>query len=282
MIPAAVGFQCPECVKQGARQTRQNRGIYGGERSGNPRQTSLILIAANAVVFVMITLAGWVLPKVGIVQYLGLRPEGVCVPVDTANSYYPGVGQTACLSGGGHWIPGVADGAWWQVVTSMFTHVSIIHIGMNCLTLWFIGPPLEMYLGRVRFLVTYFLSGLVGSLAVYWLSGAQTLSYGASGALFGVMGALFIILWQQRGDFKQLLLWIVLNLVVTFLPAGGGLGAISWQAHLGGLVGGLAIASVWALLPRGDKRVRNQWTLIALLAVVVIIGLAARTFALGS
>jgi membrane associated rhomboid family serine protease len=282
MIPAAVGFQCPECVKQGARQTRQNRGSYGGERSSNPRQTSLILIIANFVVFAVITVAGWIVPRWGIVQYLGLRPEGICVPLDAANTYYPGVGQAACLGGGGHWIPGVADGAWWQVVTSMFTHVSIIHIGMNCLTLWFIGPPLEMYLGRVRFLVTDFLSGLVGSLAVYWLSGNQTLSYGASGALFGVMGALFIVLWQQRGDFKQLLLWIGLNLVVTFLPFGGGAGSISWQAHLGGLVGGLAIASVWAFLPRGDNRVRNQWILIALIAVIVVVGLAARSLVLAN
>ncbi len=278
MIPAAVGFQCPRCVKAGARATRQHQGPFGGQLSTNPRQTSIVLIAINALVWLVITVGGWVLPHLPLAQWLGLMPEGICAPPGEINSYYPGVGHDLCRATGGSWVPGVADGAWWQLVTSMFTHVSIIHIAMNCLTLWFIGPPLEMYLGRARFLVTYFVAGLGGSLGVYWLSSPTSLSYGASGALFGVMGCLLIVFWKQRADFKQLLLWIGLNLIITFAPLGGPGGAsISWQAHVGGLVVGALLGCVWALLPSSARRGRTQWLLVAALALVIVIGLVGRT-----
>jgi membrane associated rhomboid family serine protease len=274
MIQAAVGFQCPECVKQGARATRQNQGPYGGQISTNPRQTSIVLIVINAVVWAVITAMGRLAPKIPLEQYLGLMPQGICAVADRSGMYWQGMNQAACqATANGLWIPGVADGAWWQLVTSIFTHVSIMHIAMNCLTLWFIGPPLESYLGRARFLATYLLAGLFGSLAVYWLSAPYSLSYGGSGSLFGVMGALAIILWRQKGDFRQLLMWIGLNIVITFV--GGG--SISWQAHLGGLVGGAILACIWVFTKPSPHRARDQWILIGVTLAVIALGLAART-----
>jgi len=280
MIPAAVGFQCPACVKTHTRATRQNQGVYGGERSSNPRLTSIVLILTNAVVWGVIQLAGLAKVQYRVVQFLGLLPQGMCMSTDAPGSYYVGVSaRHACQSiSDGSWIPGVADGAWWQVFTSIFTHVEIWHIGMNCLTLWFLGPPLEAALGRVRFLTTYLVAGLFGSLAVFWLSPVDSLSYGGSGSLFGLMGALLIILWKQKGDVRQLLMWLGLNVMITFV--GGA--SISWQAHMGGLVGGAILACVWVFPQPGQNRARTQWILIGALVLIIAAGIVARALVLGN
>ena len=84
-------------------------------------------------------------------------------------------------------MPGPLNGGWWQVLTSAFTHISILHIGMNMLALWFLGPPLEQVLGRVRFLAVYGISALTASAAVMWLSAPDSVAVGASGAIFGML-----------------------------------------------------------------------------------------------
>jgi len=276
MVPAPVGFQCQECVKRHTRATRQNQGVFGGEVSRNPRQTSIILIAINVVVWGAIQMAGFVNLQTKLVEFLGLIPQGICLATDNPAQYYPGVTQSSCqMMSDGTWMAGVATGAWWQVFTSIFTQVTIMHIAMNCLTLWFLGPTLESYLGRVRFLVTYMVAGLFGSLAVCWLSDPASTSYGGSGSLFGLMGALLIIFWRQKQDMKQLLMWLALNVLITFI--GGG---ISWQAHMGGLAGGLLLALVWALVPQSQSRNRTQGLMIAALVVVAGAGIVARSVAL--
>ena len=275
MIPAAVGFQCPECVRAHTRATRQNQGPYGGQLSRNPRVTSIIIIVINALVWGVIRIAGYLNVQDRVVEFLGLLPQGMCMASSTPGSYYPQAHSLAeCLvMPGGSWVPGVADGAWWQVFTSIFTHVAIWHIGVNCLTLWFLGPPLESALGRVRFLTTYLVAGLFGSLSVYWLAPPNSFSYGGSGSLFGLMGALLVILWKQKGDVRQLLMWLGLNVVITFV--GGA--SISWQAHLGGLVGGAIVACIWVFVPPSRSRGRTQWILIGTTLAVIIAGLIIRT-----
>ena len=116
----------------------------------------------------------------------------------------------------------------------MFAHVEPLHIGFNMLALWILGPQLELVLGRVRFLALYLLSGLVGSAAVYWLSPEYTPTLGASGAIFGLMGALLVVARKVRADISQLMVWIGINAALTVLRPSG----ISWQGHLGGFVGG--------------------------------------------
>jgi len=250
MIPAAVGFQCPECVAEGARETRQNQGPYGGERSRNPAWTSIVLMTLNAAVWLLITLTGgasspWV-------YRLGLLPDGICLLGD--GRLVPNSGEAACTAIGGAavWVPGVADGAWWQPVTSAFTHVDLMHIAFNMLALWFLGPQLERVVGRTRFLALYLLSALAGSTAVMWLAADYSLTVGASGAIFGLMGALLVLALKIRGNVQGVLVWLGLNVAYTFIGSG-----ISWQGHLGGLAGGAAIAAIIAYAPR-ENRARAQ------------------------
>ena len=135
------------------------------------------------------------------------------------------------------------DGAWWQLVTSTFLHVDVWHIGFNMLALWFLGPQLELAIGRARFLALYLISGLAGSACVYWLSGEQTSTLGASGAVYGLMAALLVIAFKVGGQVQTILMWIGINVVFTFT------GGFSWQGHLGGFVAGAAIMAVLRLLP---------------------------------
>lgn len=272
MVAAAVGFQCPDCVRQDRRTTRRGRGLFGGQTPTNPRLTTIVLIVINAVVWGVIQLAGhW---QSRLIDFLGLMPTGYCQATNSPGMYFPNAGKMACQAmANGQWLPGAADGAWWQVVTSIFTHVWIVHLGLNCLTLFFLGPPLESLLGRARFLATYGIAGLAGSLAVLLFTPVNTVSYGASGALFGLMGALLVLFWRRRLDIRQLLLWLGLNIVMTFVQPN-----ISWQAHLGGLFGGALVAVILAFVPATKRSL--QWALLAVVAVVIVAGMVLRALVL--
>ena len=278
MISAAVGFQCPECVSAGARQTRQNQGPYGGERSKNPALTTIVLIGINAAVWLLLTVtggqAGWW------VWRLALNPTGSCVVVTDPNQFYPGAGFVDCMaisSPAATWMPGVADGAYWQLLTSAFTHLEIMHLGLNMLALWFLGPQLERVVGRVRFLALYLLSALTGSAAVLWLSSPGSSTLGASGAVFGLLGALLVLAYKVKGNVQSILLWLGINVAYTFF----GPGSISWQGHLGGLIGGAVIAAIIVCAPR-QNRTRIQWTGIAAVAAVTLALIAVRVLQLAS
>jgi membrane associated rhomboid family serine protease len=272
MIPAAVGFQCPECVVEGTRATRQNQGPYGGERSGNPALTSIVLIVINAAVWLLITLTGggsspWL-------YRLGLLPDGVCLLGDGRLVPNAEAGACAVFGNATEFVPGVADGAWWQLLTSAFTHVDLMHIGFNMLALWFLGPQLERVIGRTRFLALYLLSALAGSAAVLWLSADYSLTFGASGAVFGLMGALLVLALKVRGNVQGVLIWLGLNVAYTFLGTG-----ISWQGHLGGLVGGAVIAAILAYAPR-ENRGRVQALGLAGFGVLLCVLIAVRVLQL--
>jgi membrane associated rhomboid family serine protease len=268
MHDAAVGFQCPDCVHEGRRTTRQARTTYGGLRSGSVGLVSKVLIGINAAVWVALMAAGGSGSR--LYEALVIRPNGVCAAGRQAFD----VSHAQCAAGGGTWLPGVSDGAWWQPVTSMFAHTEPLHIGFNMLALWFLGPQLEMVLGRARFLALYLLSGLVGSAAVYLLSPEFTPTLGASGAIFGLMGALLVIAHKQRADVSQLLVWIGINAALTFFAAG-----ISWQGHVGGFVGGVVLAYVLAYAPR-ERRTTYQVAGFAGVAILVVVAFVLRTASL--
>jgi membrane associated rhomboid family serine protease len=253
MRPAAVGFQCPSCVHEGSRQTRSGRTAYGGRRSGNPALTSQVLIAINVVVWLAIVSTGW--KSSPLVYYLALLPRG--------GLFSTGGGQLLQ-------IDGVADGAVWQLVTSMFTHVDVAHIGFNMLALWVLGPQLELALGRARFLAVYFVSGLAGSAMVMWFAAPDQLTLGASGAIFGLMGGLLVVALKVGGDVRGMLTWIGINFVITFLF----IGRISWQGHVGGLVGGLLVAGVLVYAPRQR---RTLWQVAGVVLVAVLVAGATAT-----
>ncbi len=253
MLPAAVGFQCPGCVKEGSRSTRQHLTPYGGRRSGDPRLTSFVLIGLNVAVFVAIQLTGGRGSR--LIDYLALLPASA-------------VGRGA--DGAPVLIQGVADGAVWQLLTSGFTHVQLLHIGFNMLALYFLGPPLESVLGRARFLAVYLASLLGGSAAVMLVSAPNSQTIGASGAVFGLMGALAVVSLKVQGQAQQILLWIGLNLFLTFTLPG-----ISWQGHLGGLLVGAVLGAAIVYAPR-KRRALLQWSAIATVTVLALVLAAVR------
>jgi membrane associated rhomboid family serine protease len=273
MNSAAVGFQCPECVKEGARTTRAGRLRFGGMPTANPQLTTLILIATNALVWLLVRANGG--DNGSLFGKLALLPQGRCA-LPGGRYYLDAHTAAACATNGGHphWIDGVTSGAWWQVLTSTFTHVDVLHIGFNMLALWFLGPIVEMMIGRIRYLAVYFVSAIAGSAAVMLFAGTATQTVGASGAIFGLMGALIVIGHKIGAQIQQIWMWLGLNLVITFTASG-----ISWQGHLGGLIGGALAAAALVYAPR-ERRTPVQAAGLGGILVVSIVLILVRVAAL--
>lgn len=264
MIAAPVGHQCPDCVAQGMAQSRQNLLPFGGRRSADPRRTTMAILGVNLAVWLSIVATGgassWLYPM------LALARRSMC---EIGGSYYA-LDASGCAAQYGTFLPGLDSGAWWQLVTSAFAHVDLIHVGFNMLALWFLGPMLERVLGRARFLAVYFGSVLTASALVVVASEPYALTLGASGAVFGLLGALIVLAIKARGDVRTLLMWLGLNLAITFYSGA----SISWQGHIGGLVGGLAIMLLLVVIdPR--KAERLQWLAISGVGTAALVVSAA-------
>ena len=135
--------------------------------------------------------------------------------------------------------PAVANGDWWRLITATFLHGSLLHLGFNMLALWILGTQVEIYLGSKKFLLLYFVSAIGGSLASFYFSPPATFSIGASGAIFGLMGAFIVIGKKLRADVSQIMILLLINVVLGFTVSG-----IDWRAHLGGLVAGAIFTKV--------------------------------------
>ena len=216
MVFAPVGIRCPEHSgqPQGAAKVAANV-----RRSGLGTTWALVtkaLIAVNVAVFL-----------VNLAQGASLGRNGGEVFTDGAL-----VGRFGPFPDGT--FIGVAEGEWWRLLTSTFLHGSILHLGMNMLMLWWIGGPMEEAIGRARFLALYLVSGLAGSAGALLLSDPHQVSVGASGAIFGILGAALVFERQRNYVLGGSALSIVLlNLVFTFAVPN-----ISIGGHLGGLAGG--------------------------------------------
>ncbi|MEV6954075.1 rhomboid family intramembrane serine protease [Streptomyces sp. NPDC051183] len=258
MISASVGFQCPECVRGGSGtghrpSANAPRTLAGGVVATDPQLMTKILIGINVAVF----LAAAVFPALTIrLELLGRYVEYVGAPLE-----------------------GVSTGEYYRLLTSVFLHVEWWHIIGNMLGLWFIGGPLEAALGRARYLAVYLLSGLGGSALVYLLTQPNAPTLGASGAVFGLLGATVVLARRLRYEMRPLVTVVVLMLVMTFVPLGSGV-SVSWQAHIGGLVTGALLAAGLLRPAAARNRTLVQWgtcVLVFLLAAAVI---AVRTAAL--
>jgi membrane associated rhomboid family serine protease len=255
MVPGSVGFQCPACVTQGFRETRQLERPYGGKRSADPRLTSFVLIGINAAVWVILQIAGM---SDRIVDRLALSPANRCEVVN--GQFWPDKGM--CAQDGLQWGFGLASDPW-QILTSGFTHLAPMHLGFNMLVLYMLGPNLETIFGRARFLAVYLVALLGGSAAVMLFSDPFTQTLGASGAIYGMIGAILLVALKHKGNVRSILIWLGLNVALTFFWPN-----VSWQGHLGGFLGGLAIAAVLMYAPKGNRAV--QWGLVAALAVAFV------------
>lgn len=253
MRPASVGYQCPECVQEGARSVRSPRSPYGGAVVRNPQTTTLALIAVNVAVWLGILASGGGTST--LLQKLALLPA--------SSTYRFPDGHVGV-------VDGVSGGAYWELGTSAFTHVEVWHIGFNMLALWFLGPNVEQLLGRVRFLAVYFVSILTSGAAVMLLSPPHGQTLGASGAIFGLLGALVVVGLKVGANMQQIWFWLVINLVFTFTGSG-----ISWQGHIGGLVGG-ALAAVTVVYAGRARRTAVQTAGLTAIAVLALALVAVR------
>ncbi len=261
MVPAPVGFRCPECVREQNRGAERTRVVTRGQlrsRWGTggvaPRVTpgTKVLVGINVAFFLfeMVLAAGMAFG--GGVSARSLTSMGALVPALVALEH-----------------------EYWRLLTSMFLHANLFHILFNMWALWVVGSFLERVMGTTRFVLLYLVSGLAGSVLVLIAGPELVPTVGASGAIFGVFGATFLWAYLSRGRdmmagqlVRSMGLILVLNLVITFV----GSSYISWQAHVGGLIGGLA---AFAALRLGDRtgfrgRVGND-ALVALGVVVAIL-----------
>lgn len=264
-----MGFQCPSCVAEGAKSTRSGRTAYGGKRSTNPQATTIGLIGLNVAVWIAILVTGGRGSR--LVDLLAIRPHGFC---QIGNGGFD-TGRAVCTAENGAYMPGIADGAYWQLLTSAFTHVEVIHIGFNMVALYLFGPQIEMALGRLRYLALYLVSGLAGSVLVYWAAPEFQSTVGASGAIFGLLGGFLILTLKIGGNVRSILVLLGLNAVITFsIPN------ISWQGHLGGFLGGVAVSAMLVYAPKGPRRSVVQGASIGALVAVLAVAVAVRTVVL--
>ncbi|MBL6835199.1 MAG: rhomboid family intramembrane serine protease [Candidatus Nanopelagicales bacterium] len=212
MIQAPVGYRCPDCMR--TEQPVQPTTVAGATAIAKPYVT-YTLIVINLLVF----------------------------------AYQYSVGINAVAERWGMWPVGIVTGdEWYRLLTSAFLHGSFLHIAFNMYVLFALGPTLERILGHVRFTALYLLSALGGGVVSYFFSDITTVSVGASGAIFGLMGALVVAGRRLRYDVTQVLVLLGINVVIGFLAPG-----IDWRAHLGGLVTGALVAAILVHAPRKSR-----------------------------
>ena len=245
---APVGLRCPDHAAASANpgvQQRAQRVVRRTTRVGpTDAIVTKILVAANVIVY-LITVA----------QGAGLNDPGGSLFNNWA--LFGGRGII-----GTHVYGGVANGDWWRLITSAFLHGSVLHIAFNMLALWWLGSPVELALGRARYLGLYVVSGLAGSAGAL-LADPHSVTVGASGAIFGLLGAGLILEWQATGSLAgNYLMLIVINLAISFAVPG-----ISYGGHIGGLVGGI----VTTLAFTHGGRQRTTFAGIGTTAIVTLI-----------
>jgi membrane associated rhomboid family serine protease len=214
MTPAAVGIRCPDHAGR-ARAIRAPRIVA---RPSGGAVVTKVLMGLNVAVYLITA-----------VQGNGLNDPG-----------------GSLLSKWALFGPVVAHGDWWRLITAAFLHASLIHIGSNMLALWWLGGPVEQYLGPVRYIGLYLVSGLAGSAGALVVN-PLSVTVGASGAIFGIMGALLILEWQQTGRLTGNAAGLIaINLVISVAIPG-----ISIGGHIGGLIGGILCTLAFANWGRG-------------------------------
>jgi membrane associated rhomboid family serine protease len=224
MRSAPVGHQCVDCVADGARSVPQPTTAFGGRASGKPWAT-YVLVGLNVLLFVF--------QQADDDVYRQFVLQGNVI------AYYD---------------------QYYRLVTSGFLHAGVTHILFNMVALYFTGPALERLLGHARFVGLYALSLLGGSVLVYLLTPVAQPTLGASGAIFGLFGAAFVLARKLDLDVRGIVGLIVVNLVITFIAPG-----ISWQGHVGGLLTGAAVAGVYAYAPQAKRTLIATGCSVALL-----------------
>jgi membrane associated rhomboid family serine protease len=247
---AAVGQQCVECVRAGSSTVRQARTVFGG-RPTRSASVTWTLVVINVLLFV-VELA---------------RPS-------LANDW----GLLGYARFGTGPLQGIAAGQWYRLITSAFLPpatglggLGFLDIAFNMWALIVVGPGLEQLLGRVRFIGVYLLSAVGGGALFYLIAPQNVLALGASGAIFGLFGAWFVVSRKLNMDTRGILVLIAINLAISFIFAS----AIAWQDHIGGLIIGAVTTAAYAYAPR-KGRVAFQLGATVIIAVLLAIAVVVR------
>ena len=211
MIPAPVGFQCPECVDDARREFRQGprRPFRGG------LSPTKVLLVAIAVPFLIEVILG--------------GPQ----------TLFNGPPSQVLFDMGAMFPPAVATGQFWRLFTSMFLHANLLHLAFNAYALWLFGRSVEQEFGRANMVAIYFVTGFLASAASYAFGPIDALAVGASGAIFGIFGAFVAYNYRRRhlalasANLRSAAMLMLLNAVLAIAN-----GRIDWRAHLGGIVAG--------------------------------------------
>ncbi len=240
---AAVGQQCVECVREGNRGVRRAGGAFGGRPSTSAAVT-------------------WTLVAINVVLYL----------VELA---HPSLGDDWAMLGrasiNGGPLQGVAEGQYYRLITSAFlpppglSGLGPLDILFNMWALILVGPALERLLGRVRYLAVYLVSALGGSVMFYLIGPSNVEALGASGAIFGLFGAWFVVARRLRLDSRWIVTIIVLNLVIGFTVHG-----IAWQAHVGGILAGGLLTAAYAYAPKASRALIQGGATVVIVAILAL------------
>jgi len=236
MISASVGFQCPECVNASRTAMPRVRTVKTGLWQSLPVVTRSIIAFCIGVY-----LLAWVTYLNAAITQFGMSP------ID------------------------VATGQWWRLLTATFLHASVMHILFNMYALLVLGASLERVIGGLRFATIYFMSALGGSVAALWFSGLDTISVGASGAVFGLMTATIVVGRRMRIDTSQILFWLGLNVVLGFFAPD-----IDWRAHLGGAVVGAITAYALIGSARTAQKPTARWLTVGLIFSALVVEILVR------
>jgi len=232
MVQAPVGWHCRQCVRKNAKKSPVIRYRPG---TGTLPTLSQVPVTMGLI--------------------------GVCVVIYIVSQNVDLEYRWEQIGGNEYYL-----GQWYRLFTSIFIHYSFFHILLNMISLLIIGRLVEPVLGKWRYLAVFLVAGLGGSVACYVFTSPIAQSAGASGAIFGLFGAYFVLARRAKTDSSGILVLIAINLFYSFVVPG-----ISWQAHIGGLIAGAALAAALGLGRRGRHHLLTD--ILAVAGVCVVLGL---------
>lgn len=248
MVQASVGYQCPECTHARPQKVVSGAAAFG--RGGQDVIVGKVLVGLNVAAYVLMVVVG-----------------GATSP------------QGSVYENGVTFGPAIAGGEWWRVVTGGFLHASPLHLLMNMFLLWLLSKELEPSLGHLRFGLLYLVSLVGGAVGVMLLSPNDP-TLGASGAVFGLMGALVVLQLRARQNPWSTGLGglVLINVVITFAIPG-----ISVGGHIGGLLTGAA-AGLLVTPEQGPTTtvgIRDGFLVLAAIGLGVLAVVAAMQLSMG-
>jgi membrane associated rhomboid family serine protease len=244
MRSASVGQQCVDCIREGGRSTRAAKTVFGG-RPATGATVTWVIVAINVLVLLVELGSSKVITDLELFGYAAVTPTGP--------------------------LQGVAAGQWYRLVTAAFlapgpSGIGFVDIAFNMWALIYVGPALEKMLGHSKYLVLYLLSAVGGSVLYYWMAASNAPAAGASGAIFGLFGAWFVVSKRLRLDTRGIITLIAINLAFSLIYRS----SIAWQDHIGGLVTGALVTAAFVYAPRKNRLIIQVGAALAMLAILVV------------